>query len=128
MHAPSWVLLAWSALAATLASLGLRALLPPPRPRGAAHGTSGVRPGRAGAFARDLFLGLLLLPPLYGFAFEALGRADLVAGAALGTAHGLLDAAIRARTASPRGRAIARALTGGIAYGLALGFLYVVPA
>ena len=119
---PAWLLLAWSGLAATLVSACVRALLPlPPGPgrRTAAH-----------RLARSVILGLLAFPLAYGLAFETIGRADLVSGAALGLLHGLLEAGLRLRNAAPhhRGRPFALGLLGGLSYGLVIGFLYLVPA
>ena len=119
---PAWLLLAWSGLAATLVSASVRALLPLPDDPG--------RPSAARRLTRSVILGLLAFPLAYGLAFEAIERADLLAGAALGLLHGLLEAGLRMRAATPdhRRRAVLHGLLGGLSYGLVIGFLYLVPA
>lgn len=116
---PAWLLLAWSGLAAALVSACVRALLAFPREGSAFRRLVGAT-----------VLGLFVLPVVYGFAFEAIGRADLMTGALLGLLHGLIEAAVLFRSATPanRRRAIAQGLLGGLSYGVAIGFLYLVPA
>lgn len=137
---PSWPLLLWCGLAASigsawLAGLGATLFRARENKRGAAPRLMN-RP-RASTLG-SLLTGTLLFAPLYGLAFEFAGHADLAAGATLGAAHGLLatawslwaarrgDARIR-----PNPRAVllhrsARTL-GRVAWGAMLGFLYVVP-
>jgi hypothetical protein len=124
---PSWLLLIWSGLAATLAASVV----------GAGPGILiGTRIPRRHRLRRHLgrlllgaALGVIVYPVLYGVAFEWMVRADLVIGAMLGAAHGAL--AILARAVRPpthRGApGPGRLLAGHLVYGALLGWLYVVP-
>ena len=120
VQAPAWPILLWCGLAASLAA----ALVLPP-----AH-QSGT-PARPPRWPLTLVLGIGVFAPLYGLIFEALGRADLFAGAGFGLAHGLLALAfaLRSRGSLPRVRPGARIVLGWIVFGAALGFLYpITPA
>lgn len=117
LEAPAWPILLWCGLAASLAA----ALVLPPAP---ARGTA-RRPPR---WPLTLAFGTALFAPLYGLAFDALGRADLLIGSLFGFAHGLFALAllVRTRSTAPRG-AFLRTLTAWILFGAIVGFLYPVP-
>jgi hypothetical protein len=122
MRQPSWYLLLWAAFVASIVAgmLGFAA-------------RSHMRersPGRAIAFG--ILFGTLLWGPVYGIAFELLGSANVLGGAALGALHGAATAGatvLRRRrahapneTAGQGRRIITRAV-----YGAVIGFLYAVP-
>jgi len=139
--APSWFLLFWCGLAAALGSEFIvaiaRALLKPGQaaPAGAPRLMSTPR----GSVPFAILSGTLVFAPVYGLAFEALARADLEAGAALGALHGALAGLLvivaafrrRARTQPKSLRPVigyrTRRLVTRILFGALLGFLYVVP-
>ena len=118
---PGFLLLFWCGIAATIVALPLSA-----RRRGAP-----ARPLRR-SVAR-LALDLLFFPVLYAVVLEAVSRADLLAGAAVGAAHASL-ALIVAATRSPvssepsTGSERLRAFLARTLYGVVFAFLYVVPA
>ena len=119
---PSWLLLLWAGLAAALVALPIARPVrsAPKRPRPLA--------------SRVLPLGfeIIVFPVLYALLFEALRRSDVVAGLALGAAHGLLGVTIsklQARRDGPHPQATTalRALLARTLYGAIFAFLYVVP-
>lgn len=116
---PGWLLLLWCGLGAAIVAW--------PLARASRNGT--VRTGR-GRRLLAVGLELLLFPVLYALLFEALGRADIVAGAALGTLHATLGviAARPGRADAPPGSAILLRSLARILYGIVFAFLYVVPA
>lgn len=117
IEAPAWPILLWCGLAASLAAI---LVLPPPNSPGA--------PRRPANWPLTLILGVALFAPLYGLGFDAIGRADVLLGAAFGLAHGLLAVALALRTrGSLRTATLARTLFGWIVYGATVGFLYPVP-
>ena len=113
---PGWLLLLWCGLGAALVAW--------PLARASRNGTA-----RTGRGRRLLAVGfeLLLFPVLYALVFEALGRADLVAGAALGTLHATIGA-VAARADAPAPRSILLRSLARILYAIVFAFLYVVPA
>jgi hypothetical protein len=118
LNAPTWPILLWSGL---VASVVASFILPRRVPR------------RAGARSLPrwpvaLILGVLLFAPLYGVGFEMLGRANLGTGIMFGAAHGLFSLAL----AIPRRRQagalhLLRLMAGRVLFGTLLGFLYPVP-
>jgi hypothetical protein len=136
---PSWPLLLWCGLAAAIASewiAGLCAsLVRRPDTRSAAPRLMS-RP--RGSTLVSLLTGTLLFAPIYGIAFESIGRADLSSGALLGLIHGILATAwslSAARRGNARIRPPVRSIllhraartAVRVIYGATLGFLYVVP-
>lgn len=124
---PSWLLLLWTGLAATLVASVAGA------GPGILIGTRLSRRNRVrrhfGRLMLAVLLGVVLYPLLYGAVFEALGRADLTLGAALGGAHGALAVLWRVLR-PPTGRDLPgplRLLIGHALYGVVLGVLYIVP-
>ncbi len=119
LTAPAWPILAWCGLAASL----LAAFVLPAR----AANRSGVR--ARPRWIAAVVLGLFVFAPLYGLAFEALGRADIGAGAILGTAHGFASAV---RAIPQRNRVgsvhLLRLFAAGFVFGTVLGYLYPIPA
>jgi hypothetical protein len=123
---PSWLLLLWAGVAATLAA-GLAGAGPGVL-IGAHMRTRGFR-RHLGRFSLAIALGTLVYPLLYGLVFETTARADLALGAGLGAAHGLLAliwTAIRPIRSS-HSPARLQLLLGHLIYGATLGLLYVVP-
>lgn len=116
MSAPAWALLLWSGAAAATAAGVLDALLGGRLP-----------PGWMRRLA-TVVLWLVLLPALYGVVFELLGRSSLLVGGALGGLHAAVVTALRRRHPrwgpddAPWRRGLVR-----VAFGLVLGFLYLVP-
>lgn len=123
MIMPAWLLLIWSGLAATCAAavtaraIGGVSSAPwslAPMPRSPLHGA-----------LWSLVAGLAAYPLLYGLIFEALHRADVPVGLALGLVHAvILFAFVRQRDTS---RAAFRAAVPQVIYAAVLGFLYVTP-
>lgn len=118
---PGFLLLVWCGIAATIVALPLSA-----RPRAGAPRPVRQRGAR-------LALDLLFFPLLYAVALEAIGRADLLTGAALGAAHALLALVVaatrrRASTDPATGGERLRSFLARTLYGIVFAFLYVVPA
>jgi hypothetical protein len=118
---PSWPLLLWSALAATLICVWMLGVLMPE----AGARALAPRAGRAPR-AQALLLGVLVYPLFYALAFQLLREANLLVGAGLGVGHALLLAVIALPNQVPAPAAVQRALA-VIAYGALLGFVYVTP-
>jgi hypothetical protein len=139
---PSWMLLLWCGLIAAIASEWLAALARSIRPAATRMRASAPRLMSAprGSVPFAILSGTFAFAPLYGLAFEALARADLETGAAIGAAHGTLTAVLvllghlrrRSGTATPALRTVLgyrlRRLLTRTLYGALLGFLYVVPS
>ena len=94
-----------------------------PLARASRNGTARTGPGRRLIAVR---YEVILFPVLYALLFEALGRADLVAGAALGTLHATIGA-VAARADAPAPSSILLRSLARILYGIVFAFLYVVP-
>jgi hypothetical protein len=141
---PSWPLLLWCGLAASLAGELLAAAFRPARRtrlRGRAPTPRLMSTPRENV-PIALAAGTLVIAPIYGLVFEGMQRADWTTGATIGAVHGVIAAAFAlgaaARTknrnsesgSTPLGTLAlfrARRLIGRIAYGAALGFLYAAP-
>ncbi|HSJ16099.1 MAG TPA: hypothetical protein VK939_16955 [Longimicrobiales bacterium] len=119
---PSWPLLLWSGLAATVTCVWiLGALLP-------SAGARALVPGaRGGPALPALGLGIFVYPLLYAVPFQLLHNASILLGAVLGTGHALVLALAGRRRDRPHWNiALQRALS-VILYGALLGFVYVTP-
>lgn len=115
---PGWLLLLWCGLAASIITLPIARTTRRTTPR-----------PRAGHRLVRIALELVLFPIVYAVLLEGLGRADLAAGAALGTLHaalGVLAARLRGGEA-PALDTVLRSFLARILYGLVFAFLYVVP-
>ncbi len=136
---PSWPLLLWCGLAAAIASAwiaGLFASFGRKQENRSAAPRLMSRP--RGSTLVSILTGTLLFAPLYGIAFEFVGRADLSTGALFGLVHGILatawslwaarrgNARIRPPVRSILFHRVARTAI-RVIYGATLGFLYVVP-
>lgn len=136
---PSWPLLLWCGLAAAIASewiAGVFASLGRGAEKRSAAPRLMSRPRGSTLFS--ILTGTILFAPLYGLAFEFMGRADLSGGALLGLAHGIFATAWSlwaARRGDNRIRPPVRSILFHraartairVIYGATLGFLYVVP-
>ena len=138
---PSWILLLWCGLAASLAGELVAAVLRPGRGT-RRHGEASSPRLMAGPRENSIIAvltGFLIFAPVYGLLFEASHRADIAAGVIVGAAHGVLAGAI-ALIAAARQPADARAtplaalawfrarrLLSRMTFGAVLGFLYAVP-
>jgi hypothetical protein len=137
---PSLVILAWAALAATLAAAFVGA--PPGNTAAALFGVVPTRTARAPADAArrragcalagvTLVTGVLVYPLLYAVVFEVVGRADFAFGAGLGAVHSLAAGfarVIRPAVFRPRNvGAFPRLVIARLVYGAVLGLLYPVP-
>lgn len=85
MLAPSWVLLAWSGFAATVAAAVYGAVAGGDMPR--AWSLAPRPDSYASALRWSVGAGLFIYPILYALLFEAIGRADVLAGLAAGVLH-----------------------------------------
>jgi hypothetical protein len=122
MYMPAWLLLLWSGAGATCAAAIAGSLL------GARSGAPLLMPGTgsgARAVGVSLAAGLVAYPLAYGLLFEATGRADVLAGLALGSAHGVIVLVARGRKGQMR--SALRSATVHVIYGATLAFLYVTP-
>lgn len=120
---PGLLLLLWCGIAATFVA---RPVAPADHPSARAGAPRSRR-------ALTLALDLILYPVLYAIVLEAIGRADILTGAALGATHATLalaTGAARARTSTAErtGPARLRAFLARTLYGIVFAFLYVVPA
>jgi hypothetical protein len=122
MYVPAWLLLLWSGAGASCAAAITGSLL------GARKGGLVLLP-RARSDARAIVLsltaGIIVYPLIYGLAFEATGRADVVTGLLLGLVHGVIVLAAYARNAQVR--PALRAAVVHAVYGAMIAFLYVTP-
>jgi hypothetical protein len=141
-QAPSWLLLFWCGFAASLASEWIVAAVRAAIARGRGVQPTGPRlmSTPRGSVPIAVLLGTLVSSPIYGLVFELWHRADLAAGLALGTLHGILAglfvlvAFLRRRRKDNRATPVrplavfrVRRLVTRVLYGALLGFLYVVP-
>ena len=121
---PSWLLLVWTGLAATLAIAAIFAPLFGSRgPRGSVYF---FRPRAFPDFLLLALLGILVYPLVYGFIFDSIHVASAFSGAVTGALHGVALVAISAiRRRRPEMPGITLLLY--VAYGAVLGFFYVTP-
>ncbi len=140
---PSWLLVFWCGLCASIASEWLMAAATAlvSRPSAARRaGTPRFMTRPRGSIPFALVSGTLVFAPLYGLAFEWWRRANVASGALLGVAHGVLAGSIvlfgllRRRAREPREATLkpmlfyrGRRLLTRVLYGALMGFLYVVP-
>lgn len=116
LGAPAWPILLWCSLTASVASAFV---LRGPAPDGRL---------RIPRWPIAIFPGIVLFGPLYGIAFEAVGRAGLAMGLLFGTAHAALSLALALyRRRGPGAKRLLRVLLGRLLFGTLLGFLYPVP-
>jgi hypothetical protein len=140
---PSWLLLFWCGLVASIASEWAAAFFRAVAGRGRNDGASGnprlMREPR-GSAPIAIITGTLISAPAYGLVFEWFHRADLTLGATLGAIHGtlagalILLAAIRNRHPLSAGFSLrptalyrVRRFATRVLYGALMGLLYAVP-
>lgn len=118
---PSWPLLLWSGLAATVITVWILGVLMPAAGAHALAPQARRMPGLQ-AFA----LGVFVYPLAYAIPFQLLHNANLVTGAVLGIAHALL-LALTGTPERPDLHAAGQRAASVILYGALLGFTYVTP-
>lgn len=123
MTTPAWLLLIWSGLGAACAAAAVGAVI-----RGVDRGSWSLAPlprSRMHGALWSLLAGMFAYPIVYGTLFELFQRADLPTGAMLGLVHAaVLFPSVKRRAAL---HPAIRAAAAHLAYGAALGFLYVTP-
>lgn len=123
MPAPSWLLLAWTGLAATAAAAITGSLF---GGRASYAWAMHARARSAGhALAFTALLGLLVYAVVYGLVFEATSRADFPFGLLAGFVHGAVAFALSRPRAFPA--AAFRVWAMHVAYGGTAAFIYVTP-
>jgi hypothetical protein len=123
MPSPSWLLLFWSGCAATCAAAAAGSIV-----GGRGARTWSLEPRRHSAvisLAATIAAGALIYPVIYGVVFETISRADVPAGAVMGSVHALL--AVIAAHAAGAPRAMPRMAVMHLTYGIVLALLYVTP-
>jgi hypothetical protein len=140
---PSWLLLFWCGLVASITSEWTAAVVRALFNRGRNEGTPGIprlmREPR-GSAPIAIITGTLVSAPVYGLLFEWFHRADLTLGASIGAVHGtfagilILLAAMRNRTPASAGFSLrptavyrVRRFATRVLYGALRGLLYAVP-
>jgi len=140
---PSWLLLFWCGLVASIASEWTAAAIRASVGRARNHGASGnprlMREPR-GSTLIAIITGTLVSAPVYGLLFEWIHRADLTVGATIGAVHGtlagtvVLFATIRNRNTRSAGFSLRptafyrlRRFATRVLYGALMGLLYAVP-
>lgn len=117
---PSWPLLWWSGLAATLTSVWILGTLMPQA------GGHALAPRARRAALPAWLLGVFVYPLGYALPFQLMHDASLILGATFGIGHAvlLILAGGRERPGMP---VIMQRVATVIAYGAVLGFSYVTP-
>ena len=121
MPAPSWILLAWSGFAATLAAALFGVAVGAGAPR--AWSLLPHAPDTASALRASAVTGLLVYPLVYGLVFEMMGRSDLLVGIVAGSLHALI-AFFLARSRGDTTTALRSAAT-HLVYVATLAYLYI---